>query len=133
MKKTITHYYGDIVRVIFITVAAIILFGLPQVIRVLHFPAVVAIFTVVILGIAAGVTNPIQPGSMFFNVLVSLFGLLAFAYTSVFMYANHLGGFLLVLNQIIAVAFLVAVYLSIKTYRGYLFADRTLVEKENIS
>ena len=135
MNKTfttkITHYYGNIVRGIFITVAVILLIGLPQVTHLLQIPSFFAFCMIITLGIAAGITNPVQSESMVLNMYVSGVGLMLFAYLNWVFYFTNVTGFVFSLNQVIAVLFLIALYFSIKTFRGYKLSNRITIDTIN--
>lgn len=117
-NQPIPHYYGNIVRVIFIVTAAYLLLGLPAMTALFGVPVIVSIIGVVILGAAAGITNPAKKFSLQLNVFVSLLFLVAFAYLAWFGYDNGFGTDVQIANQLAAVALLVASYFSIKSLRG---------------
>ncbi len=119
-QQPLPHYYGDITRIIFIVIGVVMLLGLPMITQTLNLPVLYPIFGVVILGIASGYTNPKKRGSLLLNVWVATIGLGVFIYISWFiMRAQMSGGGLLFLNQAIAILFLVALYFSVKSLRGY--------------
>ena len=117
------HYYGNSVRIIFVIAALYTLWGLPNMTEIYNIPVVVSIIAVIILAVAAGFTNPVQHFSLKLNVGISLIFLAAFLYLSWYSYAEAIGGAFQVFNQIGAVMFLIASYLSIKTLRGSLVPD----------
>lgn len=118
-EKPLPHYYGDMTRIIFVTIGIVMLLGLPRMTELLAVPIGFAIAGIVVVAMAAGLTNPKQYVSLVINVLVSILGLATFIYISSFMRSQDMEGFYLVLNQMIAVLFLVAMYLSIKSLRGF--------------
>lgn len=117
-QNSVPHYYGNIVRVIFIISAAYLLFGLPSMTELFQIPVIVSIIGVVVLGAAAGITNPAKKFSLQLNVFISLIFLAGFAYLAWFGYDNGFGMDVQIANQIAAVAFLAASYFSIKSLRG---------------
>ena len=114
----IPHYYGDAVRIIFVVGAAYILWGLPRMTELLGIPVILSIVAVAILGIAAGITNPVQKFSLRMNAVVSVVFLISFAYLSWYSYQESIGGVIEFANQLGAILFLVASYFSIKSLRG---------------
>ncbi|HVY36154.1 MAG TPA: hypothetical protein VG982_02670 [Candidatus Paceibacterota bacterium] len=119
LEKPVRHYYGDTTRIIFIAVGIIMLLSMPAMTGQVGVPLGFIIATIVLLGIAAGLTSPVKPSSLILDVSVSILGLIFFIYTVWFMRSHNIGGFLLFLSQLIAVLFLIASYLSIKSLRGY--------------
>lgn len=125
-KKIIPHYYGDIVRLIFIIGAIFVLVGIPSMASNLNIPAIIPIIAVAILGITAGITNPVQLFSLRLNVGISVIFLVFFAYMGWYSYASGIGGFAGFINQVSAVLFLVAAYFSVKSLRGATVVDPTI-------
>jgi len=121
--KNLSHYYGDIVRIIFIITGIIMLLGMSTVGLEFGIPAGYSILIIVILGIAAGFTNPVLKSSLVLNVAVSLAGLAFFTYFSYLSFQMSLQGNMELINKILAILFLIASYLSIKSLRGYLISQ----------
>lgn len=119
-KVPMSHYYGDIVRLIFVAASVVTLLGFPTVTKQLGVPVVFVALGLLILIIAAGISNPIQKQSLIINVFVSFLGLISFIFLSTRMRELSVSGFLFVLNQLLAVAFIFAIYFSIKSLRGFL-------------
>src|SRR3989344_6410588 len=113
-----SHYYGDIVRVIFIVGAVYLLLLLPTMTETFNIPALISIFAVVILGISAGITNPVQEFSVKLNALISIVFLIIFAYLGWYSRVNNIGGWFELANQVAALLFLIASYFSVKSLRG---------------
>lgn len=118
-QHPLPHYYGDVTRAVFIAVGIIMLIGMPKMMQVFWMPPAFPIIAILVVGIAAGFTTPRRYASLVLNVIVSIFGLAAFIYVSWIMRAQGIGGGLLALNQIVAVLFLVTLYFSVKSLRGY--------------
>lgn len=98
--------------------------GLPTMTRVLDLPIIISIVGIIILVLAAGFTNPAVRSSLVINTIVSVVYTIAFAYTVWYLYGQsgvH-QSFLLV-NQIAAIAFLIASYFSVKSWRGALIEE----------
>jgi len=114
----VAHYHGDALRILFISVAVLILImqftgdNLPMTTATL-------IGFVAILAIAAGITNPVQRTIHWFNLILSLTGLAIFGSVSVSRlhslsdFFTHDG-----IAGLIAFLFLIAVYLATRTVRG---------------
>ncbi len=123
-KKQIPHYYGDLVRIIFVIGAVFILLGIPFVTDILQIPAIIPILAMAVLAITAGITNPAQFFSLRLNVGVSVVFLIFFAYMGWYAYDTGLGGGIGISNQIGAVLFLIASYFSVKSLRGAIVPER---------
>ena len=118
-QKPLPHYYGDMTRLLFIVIGVVMLLGLPKMIELLMIPVGYPIAAIAVVAVAAGFTNPKQYGSLILNVLVSMIGLASFIYVSWFMRVQSLDSIFLFINQILAVLFLLALYFSVKSLRGY--------------
>lgn len=118
-----SHYYGDAVRVIFIIGALLVLWGLPRMSDILNVPAGIAIAGIVLLVVAAGLTNPAQRFPLVLNTLVSILFFAVFAYLGWSSYNAQIEHSVALANQICAILFLVASYLSVKSLRGAFVRD----------
>lgn len=112
------HYYGDIVRVLFLVASAVMLVGLPAFMGYTHLPTMVSVFAMLILGCAAGLTSPGQLWSAVLNVVISIFGFMVFEGFAVIAYTNAESFPFLAANLILGFIFIAAVYYSVKTLRG---------------
>lgn len=121
MKYSLQHYYGDIVRYLFLAAAVLMLIGLPVFQDYINLPVLVSVCAIAILGIAAGLTNPQQMISATANFVVAVAGFIIFAYNSVIAYGNEIADdkFLLS-NVVLGVIFLFSLYFSMKTLRARL-------------
>ncbi|MDO8466816.1 MAG: hypothetical protein Q7S83_01610 [bacterium] len=113
------HYYGDDVRKIFVGSGVVMLLTLPFFNNLLPVNAFVSIFTILVVSIAAGLTNPRKSWTAALNMGASILGLATFEYYAVDA-ASRYGGesALFLVNQFLALAFFLALYLSTKTLRG---------------
>lgn len=119
MKYTLKHYYGDIVRYLFITAAILMVIGLPIFQNYIQWPLVISIITITVLGIAAGLTNPKQKISAVVNLIISIFGFIIFAYTSVNAINQTPSNDKFLLTDIVlSLIFLFATYFAMKTVRA---------------
>lgn len=114
--NTLMHYYGNLVRKLFIIAAVLMLIFLPVYNDKIPFPYSFSIFTIVFLGIVAGVTNPLQKWVIILNTAISAGGVAIFEYMAINK-AVLLTVFFW-MNQLLALLFLVALYFSTKTFRG---------------
>jgi hypothetical protein len=117
-QKPFSHYYGDIVRIIFVIGAGVMLWGMPRITEIFQVSVLFPIIAIAILGIAAGITNPVQLFSLRLNVVVSLLFLIVFAYLAWYAYVHHIDSTIELTNQVMAIMFLAASYFSIKSFRG---------------
>ena len=125
--REILHYHGDEVRVLFF-VAALVLVVAQSTGADLPLSTSEAVITAVVLVIAAGITNPMQPLIHWFNALLAIVGTLLFGTTAVEHYRVGLTIFDPSFTYIEALALLslVALYFTIRTIRGDL-------QRENLS
>ena len=119
-RQHIQHYYGDVVRVMFIAAGLLMLISLPYFtdLNLIPVPLFVAVGAILLVSVLAGVMNPLQPVLMFFNLIVSLSGFAIFESYAVESYLANQALFFLV-NQLLAALFFFALYYSTKTLRGY--------------
>lgn len=110
------HYYGDTVRKLFLYIAILMLVG-AAFFKEYLMPPLITVLGVLVFALAAGITNPKQAFSVFFDFLVSLGGTLIFGYMSILTYKDFPFLFFLV-NLVLALFSLYALYLSSKTLRG---------------
>ena len=116
-----SHYYGDIVRLLFLAGAVLMLFFLPFFSEIIPVSVPVALFTILALGIFAGVTNPRQLVIAVFDTIIATLAVVVFGYYAIDAYLKYTGVSLYFwANQVLAVDFLFALYYSTKTLRGFL-------------
>lgn len=119
------HYYGDIVRKLFIASAAVMIILLPFIKDELGWPVFLSVCAVFVLGLAAGFTTPRRRDVSLYNVLISLVGLFIFEFEAIVVYGKDNYSFLLFWgSQILAVLFLFALYFSVKTFRWMRGGDK---------
>ncbi|MEO8065835.1 MAG: hypothetical protein ABI643_03220 [Candidatus Doudnabacteria bacterium] len=111
------HYYGDSIRKLFIFAALIIVVGLPFVYGYLGLPITLSLVAALALVIFAALTSPNHKWVIEINAIVSAVALLIFEAYAIRFY-NLQQPFLFVTNEILALLFLVALYYSVKTWRG---------------
>lgn len=119
-EKLLTrHYYGDAVRFLFMLAAIIMLVTLPFLSNKLPVPVYVSILVILLIGILAGITNPLQKWISVLNVAISVGASSTFEYYAVKSFINYQATTLyFITNQILAFVFLFALYYGIKTLRA---------------
>jgi len=123
-SNPIRHYYGDIVRILFVAGAVLIVLGLPVMTKIIGIPAIIPVVMVAILIITAGITNPAQRFSLQINVAISVIYFIVFGYTGWTLYEMQAGGFASFMNQLNAILFLFASYFSVKSLRGSIVPEK---------
>lgn len=117
LKGHIAHYYGDFVRRIFLGVAIILLFLTPFLADTAFILIPLQIIGAVILILLSALTNPKNKTIMVANVAAALIGIVVF---EMFALAAYRGGAIMLMIgfQILALSFIYAFYLSLKTLRA---------------
>jgi hypothetical protein len=113
----IYHYYGDTVRRIFLIAAFVMALTLPFFVPKVPVPFYISLSSIPLLVLLAGLTNPREIWVLVVNVVASIAGSIVFEYYAVFGYRGGDMPYFIV-NQVLAVIFLIAVYFSMKTLRG---------------
>ena len=115
----LNHYHGNIVRKLFFAAAVIMLVGLPFFNARLPVHTIVSLAAIIVIGLFAGLTNPVKRWPVFIDTLISIIGTLVFEYYAVAYYQSYgIGDPLFWGNQILAIIFVVALYFSTKTLRA---------------
>lgn len=113
----IPHYYGDVVRRLFMFAGIIILVALPVFENFLPIPTLFSIFIIILLIVFAAMTNPLLRIVNRINVGSGIAGLALFEYFAVMSFrAGDLD--LAAVHQVLAFVFFFALYLSMKTFRA---------------
>lgn len=121
-----SHYYGDIVRALFVTAAVLIL--LAQVTGTAFLTAPAALLAALILVVSAGLTNPVQVWIQWTNTVVAALGLLISGNLVLNRYESgelFTDGIIILLTCIV---FLVALYYSTRTLRGILMRGAPVIK-----
>ncbi len=124
--QEVAHYHGDLVRMLFVAAAFLMLVmqftGNP----IFTTPAALIIF-VSVLVIAAGITSPVQRTIHWINLFLSFVGLAIFGSLAT-QRLHSLGDFFTHngITGIIALVFLMALYFSTRTVRGYMTRSNPL-------
>ena len=113
------HYYGDIVRVLFMAAAIVMLMSLPAVANFLNFPIWFSVVSILVLGLAAGLTNPKQIWEAGLNAGISVIAFIVFESYAVSTYMRYSAtNRFFITNLTLGFIFLFAIYFSVKSLRG---------------
>lgn len=121
------HYHGYRIRVLFVITGIIMAATLPIFSSLINLPVTISLIAIVSLAILGGFLNPIQKWIIFIDTIVSVIAFITFEYYAVNTYLHFspnvsLHIYFYWVNQIMALIFFLAVYLSIKTLRGKILA-----------
>jgi len=119
-KLPAPHYFGDIVRGIFVFAGLVMLAMLPFSNSFVPFPLPVTIGGIVVLGLLAGFMSPWRALITLANTIISLTGTIIFEYQAVTILNSGEPAYLFFASQILAITFFVALYYSTKTLRWIL-------------
>lgn len=112
------HYYGDKVRILYITMSFVMLVSSPFVKNLLPFPAFLSIFAFLLLTIIAGVINPKTKSIIILNFIVSVILVIVFGKEAIITYDGNIKNIFFLLNFALSIGSLFALYYSSKTVRG---------------
>lgn len=111
------HYHGDAVRILFV-IAAGLAFLAEMLDGNLPFPAAITVVMVIVLVVAAGITNPVQQWIHWFNMAISVLGLMIFGGLALTRFKNDAPFSESFIVGCLAVVFLLSLYLATRTVRG---------------
>ena len=119
-KPHTPHYYGDIVRKLFIAGGVLMLVTLPIFYKDIPIPFTLSVFAILAIVLLAGLTNPRQTWVTVLDLIVSAFAFMSFEYVAIFegTYSGAFQSGFFWITQALAVIFFIAVYFSAKTLRG---------------
>ena len=113
------HYYGDIVRKLFLGGAFGMLVTLPFVNALLPVPLFYSLLAIIILSLVAGFMRPGKVWTIVIDEIITIAAVLIFEYYAVDYYAIYsFGNWLFIMNQLLALDFLIALYFNTKTLRS---------------
>ena len=119
----ISHYYGDLVRRLFLVAGVILILSLPFFKNFVPFPIAASAVGVLTIGFLAGMTSPRHDLVVALDVLISIAGLVLFEYYAVQAYpvaaSSQDAALFFWTNELLAVLFFFALYFSAKTLRGH--------------
>lgn len=119
----ISHYYGDTVRALFLVAAIIMVVGLPAVSGYISIPTPFSVAGMLVLGLAAGFTNPKQRWDAAINAVIAAVGFFVFESYAVSSFREHGADKFFLSNVVLGFLFLMALYYGVKTFRGTLIKD----------
>lgn len=124
-EKLTPHYYGDMVRVLFMLAAVMVILATPLISSFLPVNIFILIVFVLVLALIAGLTNPEQKWTVASDVGISLVGVAIFEYFAVSTFVNA-GLFdpAFTITQLLAIIFLFTLYYSTKSLRGMYLRDK---------
>ena len=125
--KRISHYHGDAVRILFV-IAAGLIFLAEMLDADLPFSTFSTVVLVIVLVVAAGITNPAQVWIHWVNMVLSIFGLLLFGGISLTRFRENAPFDESFIVGCVALVFLVSLYLATRTIRGILMRGKTFEE-----
>ena len=122
------HYYGDRIRALFFLTGLLMVVTLPVFSSLIQIPVTASLVAILALAILGGVLNPSQKWTIITDTIVSILGFAGFEYYAVDTYLHVLPNsnihiYFYWLNQIFALLFFLAVYLSTKTLRGKILEE----------
>lgn len=127
----IPHYYGNIVRRLFLASGVVVLIALPFNNNLLPIPIPLITLLVVVLILFAAITNPFQKWVAYANVSISGFLVLVFEYFAVTGDSSS-DMELFVIRQILSMIFFFALYYSGKTLRAMVLKQIHNVDENSI-
>lgn len=118
------HYYGDVVRALFLA-AAIVMFIGAFTATGLPLPTIASICWIVVLVLIAGLTNPIQRGVQWVNVIISVIGVLIFggdAFSRFHTFTDLFGKGIFI--AAVGLIFILSLYFATRTLRAHILLYR---------
>src|SRR5581483_1430481 len=114
-----TYYYAEPIRVLFFIAAIIMLICFPLFSNVISLNIIFVLFGIMLI-ILAGFTNRKWKTVFYINAILSLFIIAVLEVISLNLkFSDH--PFLVLLNQILALLFVISLYFCLRTIRGFLF------------
>lgn len=117
------HYYGNVVRGIFVLVGLLMLATFPFFNDLVPVPLWLSIGIIAMLAVFGGLLNPAQRWILVVNTILPIVGLIVFQYEAAYAYAHipvtetrRVAFFWA--NEIVSLLFFIATYLAVKTARG---------------
>jgi hypothetical protein len=118
------HYYGDIVRKLFLAGAVIMLLSMAFFQTLIPVSVLTSTLIILILILGAGLIAPLQKWIIVLNVIVAGASVYIFEYYAVDSYLKNRTSFFVV-NELLAIIFLIAFYYVVKTIRSMPWGKRT--------
>jgi hypothetical protein len=119
------HYYGDIVRRLFLLAAVLMIVSIPLVEDSLPIPFALSLGAMIGLAIVSGFINPVHRFTGLINVVSSVAGFAVFEVAALYGFNKYQWmSFFFLVNQLLALIFFFAIYFSTKTLRGYFTPEK---------
>lgn len=116
------HYYGDIVRKLFLLAGLIMIITLPIFSDLISVPVVFSVIAIMVMAFLAGLQSPKKKSISLLNLAVAVVGYGIFQYQAFYHYAYAttftISRPFFAVNQILALLFFGALYYGSKTVRG---------------
>lgn len=116
-EQPVAHYYGDIVRRVFLIAAATMFVTIPFVKMYVYMPIYATLLAVIALVLASGMTSPRKKVMSFVDLIISIGGVLLFGYQAV-VFVSAAPAYFFLLNLALGLLFLSSLYFASKTVRG---------------
>jgi hypothetical protein len=117
------HYYGGVVRNLYMAMAVIMLFMTPFLKNELPVPPFISVAAVLGLAVFAGFTSPKAKSIIFYEFIISLVALYIFGYEMVVSYGPTHTRLLFWTSTVLAILAVFTLYFSSKTFRGQMLPD----------
>jgi len=119
------HYYGDIIRRLLFAAAIVMLISLPLFGNLTSIPVMVSVVSILTVAVSAGLTSPRRKNVMIANLVISMVGVIIFEYeTFMLKFTESDSAIFFLVNQGLALVFLISLYYSIKSLRGIMREER---------
>ncbi|OGF69085.1 hypothetical protein A3H65_00625 [Candidatus Giovannonibacteria bacterium RIFCSPLOWO2_02_FULL_45_14] len=121
------HYYGDVVRKLFVAGDAVMILTYPFFTEKIFFSTTISILVIVFIGAIAGFLSPRQKWASSITFIISICALSVFEYhaaTALTGENKNLFSLFFWTNQVLAVIFFMSLYYSAKTIRGF-YSNKT--------
>lgn len=114
---SVAHYYGDPVRQLFLAAAALSVIAAPFFPGVLPFNTAQSVLFIVVLVVAAALTNPKKRWTAVADAVIAAYGVIVVESFAIDEFSKSSWPLFFV-RELLAIAFLFALYYSVKTIRA---------------
>lgn len=118
------HYYGDIVRKLFLGAGVLMMVSLAFFSPLIKVPLVISVIAIILVASLSGLESPNHKWVVIINTVASAIGCGFFQYTSVNYYmtsttAMDIDWVFFMVNEVLSIIFFLALYYSSKTVRAW--------------
>lgn len=119
-KDPTGHYYGSLVRRLFVLAGIILLINIPIDRELIQFYIVFGVIFALLIILLAAFTSPLNKWAMIGDLVASAVSFIVFEYLAIArqLQIDSFFDYLFLVRQALAIIFIVAVYFSAKTVRG---------------